>query len=419
MDRNQPSPSIDDSDEPSLSSNASIGSQGQLEEELKKTQLLNSNLRQQVNSLRAQIDELEPLGSTQKKVSTTGGDEIATIARKFCVMNECFIHDNLTSHDLKPSTTRVDIFNPTTRYVSKSSQLQGFVEEIFHVLPSNLHTALAHSKIFKQFKRAHCNERSHQISRIRENAPRIFASLGTFTAEQFAPNSTSRQEDLTFRPLVGADERYPAWAPLLFPDLNTKNMDKVFAAPCIRLLLKFMLFKTRAFDSDGSKKTFSGAKPAGKAWGITSVSPGFVAFGAILARFLFSPDNKFEAKGDISSINYAEDFITYKRFLLAGLQQKIPAIITLFKTLNGHLFGDEEIIDTPRAQDNSEDNSDATLTNADFDDAMQRLLEGPPAQAEGPELESNTTSALSPSTSTSTPTITREREREREGKRNE
>lgn len=45
-------------------------------------------------------------------------------------------------------------------------------------------------------------------------------------------------------------------------------------------LLKFMLFKSQAFDSDQKHRT--GPKPTGKTWGITQVTPGFIAFGAIV-----------------------------------------------------------------------------------------------------------------------------------------
>ena len=70
--------------------------------------------------------------------------------------------------------------------------------------------------------------------------------------------------------------------------------------PVFTQLLKFMLFKARAFDSDQKHRT--GPKPAGKTWGVTHVTPGFIAFGAIIVRpalmykfnlnLLISPDRR-------------------------------------------------------------------------------------------------------------------------------
>lgn len=64
-------------------------------------------------------------------------------------MNEPFYPDN-DNLLLQVSSTNVDFdaFNPLTRYETPASQLQGFVAELFHELPTELHDVLpGHSKM--------------------------------------------------------------------------------------------------------------------------------------------------------------------------------------------------------------------------------------------------------------------------------
>lgn len=74
--------------------------------------------------------------------------------------------------------------------------------------------------------------------------------------------------------------------------------------------------------------------------------------------------------------------MTYKRVLLAGLQEKLPATISLFKTFNLYLFDNDsdDFADpdpVPDAMDgNPQTDSIESRSNSDFISAMQRLRVG-------------------------------------------
>jgi hypothetical protein len=40
-----------------------------------------------------------------------------------------------------------NLFNPITHYETPASQLQGFIAELFHELPTELHDVVRHSKM--------------------------------------------------------------------------------------------------------------------------------------------------------------------------------------------------------------------------------------------------------------------------------
>ena len=93
------------------------------------------------------------------------------------------------------------------------------------------------------------------------------------------------------------------------------------------------------------------------------------------------PDKCFEACGAISSINYAEDFTTYKCILPTGLQENLPATLLLFKMLNLYLFSTDSSDDTSDliiVPDNVNDlqAENVSRSHSNFIDAMQQLCIG-------------------------------------------
>lgn len=90
--------------------------------------------------LQVQVDgKPKEIENNEKAITISG--------RRFCVMNEPFFPENENVLQVSPTNMNIDPFNPITRYQTPASQLQAFVAELYHELPSDLHDAMRHSKM--------------------------------------------------------------------------------------------------------------------------------------------------------------------------------------------------------------------------------------------------------------------------------
>lgn len=118
-------------------------------QELKNTQFQNSELRKRVRELQDQVMELQVQVSGKPKEIENNEKAITSSGRRFCIMNEPFFPENENALQVSPANMNTivnDAFNPITRYATPASQLQGFVAELYHELPTNLRDAMRHSK---------------------------------------------------------------------------------------------------------------------------------------------------------------------------------------------------------------------------------------------------------------------------------
>jgi len=102
------------------------------------------------------------------------------------------------------------------------------------------------------------------------------------------------------------------------------------------MIAKIILFGPSALEpSSGGKR--KGRRRVGDKWGVTSVTPGLIAWSCILARFFLSPDLEFGDEGTNTKINYIGDFYQYLYILI--MERDDEHIQSVFAFFNQHIFG--------------------------------------------------------------------------------
>lgn len=142
--------------------------------------------------------------------------------------------------------------------------------------------------------------RSSHIHRLRQCAPTIFNSSGNFTQEEFA-STFDRNTILMFQELLGVTtttegKKYPLLPPILFRNGQRDKNGLFLNLALVKVGVSFVngfgsiltsaqILKTILFGptsiTDKSKKP-SGRRPFALKHGLTEVTPGMIAFAAII-----------------------------------------------------------------------------------------------------------------------------------------
>ncbi|KDQ17041.1 hypothetical protein BOTBODRAFT_43159 [Botryobasidium botryosum FD-172 SS1] len=77
-----------------------------------------------------------------------------------------------------------------------------------------------------------------------------------------------------------------------------------------------------------------------KIWGVEELTPGAIAFAAIMVRWVLSPDDIFEPIGRLSGIHYHNDFLAYRDMITDALRKKKKPIHHVLYTHNKAVFPD-------------------------------------------------------------------------------
>ena len=140
--------------------------------------------------------------------------------------------------------------------------------------------------------------RSSHINRLRNNASLIFGPgfEQSWFASKFKRGSIQKLQDLLGATVTPKGKKYRLLPPILFPD-GSQNKRDVFLNPALVRVsvvpyqafamrytdkaqtLKVILFGPSSLSDNG---THSGPKPAGVKWKLNEVTPGAIAFAAVL-----------------------------------------------------------------------------------------------------------------------------------------
>ncbi|KAG1858284.1 hypothetical protein C8R48DRAFT_579702, partial [Suillus tomentosus] len=87
------------------------------------------------------------------------------------------------------------------------------------------------------------------------------------------------------------------------------------------------------------QETSGGPKTNARKWNFEQVTPGSIAWAAVIAIFLLSPDTEFQKSGlgKSSGINYKNLFYHYKKLLLTKWDSR--RIQTIVQNINREVFG--------------------------------------------------------------------------------
>ncbi|KAK0478042.1 hypothetical protein EDD18DRAFT_1114372 [Armillaria luteobubalina] len=210
------------------------------------------------------------------------------------------------------------------------------------------------SKIF-QTQESIDNSRSTFISRIKNDCFRIvFGSMVPSASEQ----GFDMFKDLTCQQLLGYDTEkkvYTSLPPILWPDgMRGTDNHYLFRNETLMKILTVTLFGSASLKEAKANKK----KPTnGILWGMNEVTPGAIAFVAIMAHFVLSGNKHFDKCGTRSHIQYAADFKLYKSTIIKYLNKHhMKDTIAAFNQFvfedrgldhNNQRAEDDEIIEIP------------------------------------------------------------------------
>ncbi|KIM78821.1 hypothetical protein PILCRDRAFT_90384 [Piloderma croceum F 1598] len=287
-------------------------------------------------------------------VTSEHDEEIKDIARKFAIMGEPWLDDASFKQE-RPAMSA----DSSERYKSTQRIAEGIIAELYDAVPTKLLGMLQNENHFKDLFIHQVNQqRSSTVLRIkREIAPLIFGG----NASRFAANY-DRESEAEFQKLLKFDtssHKYPKLAPILYPDLK-KNAKKLFRCLILVKILKGTLWGPSSVESNASSRVRP--KTVGHKWNIkqSKISPGSIAFAAIVARFVVLPDTEFGPVGDRTKIKYRDDFNEYKKILIEKKNSK--SIRSLFSWYNTALL-DNHGEDT-QPQDDGSDKDDNEIQDA-------------------------------------------------------
>ncbi|KAG1879780.1 hypothetical protein F4604DRAFT_1537666, partial [Suillus subluteus] len=227
--------------------------------------------------------------------------ELATFSRKYGIIAEMFPP---THRILKlPVPEPPPAILSGSRYATKSTEELCLVTELYSLLPDHLHCFVPTT----QFQSLVCGGRSSEIGKLRVMAGRIFGLDSSYFNTSFMKRDTIPE----IQKLLGQSSlKFP---PVLFmrqemdPTMSTVFGNWEPLAKAIRIVM----FGKNSLDIVGWPCTKCNARK----WGITSCTPGLLAWGWVVLIFILSSDTSFteDGVGARSRLPYAAMFTAYKQ----------------------------------------------------------------------------------------------------------
>ncbi|KDR65151.1 hypothetical protein GALMADRAFT_260311 [Galerina marginata CBS 339.88] len=297
----------------------------------------NKKLQDRIHTLEAQVNEMkkskevEGTSKARRPVGDPEDDRIALHGRKFGIMNEPFVPDAAFLAP-QPDCTSVD----PARYSTPETALEGVIAELYEEIPEDLHEKLLNLTRFRDTFLSKLNDhRRHAVGQLRnQSAAIIFNKNPHYFSTSFKDRDKLPDFVAALKFPDPRKSKFSKYAPILFPD-GRKDMTKFLKCIHLALMLRCLLFGPASLSSE---KKPSGSKPVGELWGITRVTPGSIAFVAILAIFLHSPDNEFSEIGKLSKIDYKKLFQSYKQILITNLVAQKKQYVELLEWFNIQVF---------------------------------------------------------------------------------
>ncbi|KAK0490116.1 hypothetical protein EDD18DRAFT_1358753 [Armillaria luteobubalina] len=208
------------------------------------------------------------------------------------------------------------------QYASLESEKNALYVEVYAILKPE-HDILFrrnYGPVRKRFAKCASDSCSTFISRIKNDCFRIvFGSMVPSASEQ----GFDVFEDLTCQQLLGYDMEkkvYTSLPPILWPDgMRGINNRYLFRNETLMKILTVTLFSSASLKEGKTNKK----KPTNRIlWGMNEVTPGAIAFVAIMARFVLSGNEHFDKHGARSHIQYTADFKLYKSTIIKYLDKR-------------------------------------------------------------------------------------------------
>ncbi|KIO20710.1 hypothetical protein M407DRAFT_10750 [Tulasnella calospora MUT 4182] len=357
-----------------------------IQSELAEKDQLIEEQRDIIQQLQSDVQGLKKTATKRRKRATAvpvneSEQLLETAAKKFTVMNHFYVAD--TKAFLK--TPLSETWTEKSRFDSQENELEGSVRELDELLLDDLKERRIQyaDRWAAVFEQAQQDERHSMTHRIRtSNTTTVFGSeIATELEAGHRPRSVLLQRMLGFNAENGSYERMP---PILRanPDepASKTNMLSSQVVKKSEQVIQAMLMGPASLVKDQDPDVSLSAKCNGKIWNVTSVTPGIIAFAAILIRYALSPDNEFGPTGQTSGIPYLADFEYYKMCLIVGQRKKLKEVMDLFDNLNGALF--------PNHKASWRDQRDSRHSLVEEDDDLFREIAEAASEEEGEQNRS-------------------------------
>ncbi|THH17153.1 hypothetical protein EUX98_g9180, partial [Antrodiella citrinella] len=277
--------------------------------------------------LRANQPKRKPRNADVEPEVAAHEAEIAMLGRAWLVCHEPFIQ--LASAGLTQPRPATASSNPD-RYKSALATEQGFIAELYEHIPARLHAHMPRNRFIQLFCQGGKDLLSSLLHTLRGKGTLLFESIPNVKSAWFEHKYDRSTVD-EFQKLLLVDRNYVRYCPLLYPDFK-KDQRWIFDNIILKRILKLIMF------GPSSLSRSKVAKPKTNAilWGVSSITPGMIAFAAIVARFIISPDPAFAHVGDVTKASYLDDFNQYKALLMSGS----PTMDKIIRRYNTFVFGD-------------------------------------------------------------------------------
>ncbi|KAK7682342.1 hypothetical protein QCA50_014547 [Cerrena zonata] len=324
-------------------------------------------MRTVVRQLQIRCGELEVrLNSTRRPRKAVPKDvqqhsmDITTLGRKYCVLITPWPNTPIEIISQRPA---ID-YHSEHRYVSDAANKQAARAELFDHIPPHMHKLMGYSAFADTFRVAIQTQRANVVHSARGIAHLLFPNVPADLLNLTKGRERLRHPEVCR--LLGYNptrKKYQALPPILYPSGQETHQSLVFRSPALLQLGRMILFRQSSLTQTATFRPHPNS--TGKKWSIVEVSPGYIAFVAIVLIYLLSPDANFQERGAESQIAYHALFDRYKKVIISSIQGSRGR--SLFKLWNEYVFGSA----TPITTDNSP-NERAELDD-EFDGVLNAL----------------------------------------------
>ncbi|KAG1902644.1 uncharacterized protein F5891DRAFT_1186295 [Suillus fuscotomentosus] len=342
---------------------APSASKGELLEVLKTLQVQmqrlqdeNKSIKEENKTLRAEKPKRKRRMDTQHELSVHE-DTITIYARKYGMMMEMFPSSDLLNKKLPEAPTP---FDSPDRYKTAATQDSAFLHELYHHFPESLHKIMESSYFSDMVLKCIPDARANEIKKLRGVAGDIF----NLPSKYFTSTSFERATIPKIQQLLGvssaANQTYKTFPPILFPGLKEDmSLKTVFGN--WELLARVLKASLRGVTSLHHRSSGGGAHTNALKWSVHQITPGAIAWAAVIAIFLLSPDTEFSSSGlgKKSNINYKTLFYNYKKVLVSKWTTRCVTLIVA--NINNYVF---EAVKGPSVDPSAEQDHASAINRA-------------------------------------------------------
>ncbi|KAK0460751.1 hypothetical protein IW261DRAFT_1577575 [Armillaria novae-zelandiae] len=207
------------------------------------------------------------------------------------------------------------------RYESPESEEQGLYAEVYTVLKEEHHFFFKrnYSPAVKKFIRSASDGHSACVSHVKHEA--FYTIFGALLPPSAAVKGFDPFSDPICQQLLGFDAQkkvYSTLPPIFWPNTIKDNNRYLFQSEILMNILLAIFFGATSINE---RKIIKKKPTNAVLWNLERITPGAIAFAAIIARYVLSGDEHFDKRGGCSLIPYAADFKFYKMTIIKNLNK--------------------------------------------------------------------------------------------------